>query len=211
MIYLERQDISFGILLILIGVLFLLFNFNLISFSVAIFVLSIGILIRYFMNNNSLNLILGLILLGISSVLILDQYVFTSLEMKEVLFIWIFALIGFLFFIKEKNRLFLLLSLSLFSIGIYLVVYKLSQSNPIWFLLILLAIVFYIYYLLGYKTAGIEWPKKISFILLFLALIIFVFVKLNNTNIAFLKLINYIWPIILILFGIKLIYNKNKY
>lgn len=211
MIYLLKKDISFGILLILLGVLFLLLNFNLISLSVAAFILSIAILIRYFMNNNIVSLILGLSLFGISSVFILDEYVFKSLEMKGVLFLWIFAIIAFIIFMKEKNKLFLLSSLTLLALGFYLLIVNIYGGNPIWVLLVFISIVFYIYYLFIYRRAGIEWPKKLSLILLGLSIVVFIFIKLNATNIKILKLINYIWPVLLILLGIRLIYNKNKY
>lgn len=197
-------------MLILLGVLVLLLNLNLISLSAASFVLSIGILIRYFMNSNSFNLILGLILLGGSSIFLVDQYIFPGVDAKLFLFFSIFAVMAYFLYWKNKNRYFLLAGLFLSAIGSYSLVINRYQGKFTWVLFLLLSLSMYIYYLLDFKKSGIEWPKNIAMILLSISFMVFIYIRLSVKNLSFRGFLGIVLPTLLIAMGLKFLYDRYR-
>ncbi len=197
-------------MLILLGVLVLLLNLNLISLSAASFVLSIGILIRYFMNSNSFSLILGLILLGGSSIFLVDQYMFPRIDAKLFLFFSIFAAIAYFLYWKNKNRYFLLAGLFLSAIGSYSLVINRYQGKFTWVLFLLLSLSMYIYYLLEFKKSGIEWPKNIAMILLSISFMVFIYIRLSVKNLSFRGFLGIVLPTLLIAMGLKFLYDRYR-
>ena len=71
----RKNDYSFGILLVFVGLLFLLLNIKVLSFEWLLFILSLGLLIGYFIQGHIGYLISGLILLAISLISLLIIYI----------------------------------------------------------------------------------------------------------------------------------------
>ncbi len=81
--YEKKNDYTFAGLLILIGgVLFLLLNLKIINFEWLMFILSIGLIVGYFIKGHMGYLVSGLVLLGISLVSLLNQYAFPGVNIK---------------------------------------------------------------------------------------------------------------------------------
>ena len=78
----NKKDYPFGILLIVLGILFALLNFEAITKEWLLLILSIGALVVYLMNRSVGYLVFGLILLGISLLCIFKHngyYIFDNL------------------------------------------------------------------------------------------------------------------------------------
>jgi len=198
-----------GMFLIFIGLLFLLLNFNVLTFEWLLFVLSIGILIGYLVRRHMGYLLLGLILLGISLMSILDQYVFIGVDIRSFLFLWIFGIICLVVYGKQNSRILLMIGFLLIALGINNLINELVDFDVKWILYLLFGIAFYMAYLIGYRKDSIEWPKYLG-IAMFLISIISIISFYTSIEFGFWKLVTYILPVVLILIGIKIIYNAKK-
>ncbi len=205
----KKRDISAGILLVFIGILFLLFNLKIIDLNIGLFIFSIGLLLGYFFSNKFLYLISGLILIGLSLINLLNEFAFPNVNIKGFLFLSIIAIILFVIYLKQNNRVFFLMSLIVGSIAIYSLIREVNYGNMFWSLFMLIGISFLIYYLMGYRKSGIEWPKNIGFGFFIISFILFIASK-TNVKITFWRFLNYIWPATLILLGGRIIYDKFK-
>lgn len=182
---------------------------NVISINIGMFILAIGFLAVYFLGNKFIYLVGGLVLLGISLINLLNEYAFPNVNIKGFLFLAILAILGFMLFIKQKNRIFFMLSMLLGSFSIYSLIRELVFGNVVWTLFILFSLSFYIYYLVGYRELDIEWPRNISIGLLVVSLVLFIASK-TTAKITFWKFLNYLWPVLLIIVGGRIIYKIYK-
>lgn len=198
-----------GISLIFAGLLFLLLNLNILTFEWMIFALSIGILIGYLVKRHMGYLILGLILLGISLMSILDQYVFIGIDIRSFLFLWIFGIICLAVYGKQKTRILLIIGLLLIALGINNLINELVDFDVKWTLYLLFGIAFFTVYLIGYRKDKIEWPKYLG-IAMFLISIPSIISSYTSIEFGFWKFVFYILPVVLIIVGIRIIYNAKK-
>ena len=205
----RKEDYAFGFFLVFIGVLFLLLNLNVLNFEWLLFILSIGQIVEYFIKDHLGYLISGLVLLAISLIYILNEYAFPGVNIKGFLFLWIFGIISMVLYGRQKSKGLLIFGTILPALGTYNLIEELSSGNVSWTLYLLFGIAFFIIYLIGYRSSDIEWPRHLA-----LAMVVVSILFLINTKTAmefkFWKFINYLWPIILILIGIKIIYNMIK-
>lgn len=206
-----RKELTFGLLLVVLGVIFLLLNLGFIGFNWLLFILSISLIFAYQSKKHILYLISGLVLLSISSVFLVDEYLFPGINIK--LFIYLSFLGGFLIYLGIRNRensFFIMSSISL-SLGIYHLIKQLVSINITWLIFILIAIALYIVYYLVYRANGIEWPRYISLISLSIGIICYLINK-NFFRTAFRLISVFIIPTIIIGIGIKLIFigRSNK-
>lgn len=204
-----KRDYYFGILLIFIGVLFSLLNLNVLNLEWVLFILSVGLIIGYFIQDYMSYLISGLILLGVSLVSLLSKYAFPGVNVKGFLFLWILGIISLILYGKQKNRGLLVFGLVLPALGTYNLIEELTYTDVSWILYLLFGIAFYIIYLIGYSKSGIEWPKYLAGIMVIVS-IIFLLTSTRTVQFKFWRFINYLWPILLIGIGIKIIYNIIK-
>lgn len=207
-----RKELTFGLLLVVLGVIFLLLNLEFIGFNWLLFILSISLIFAYQSKKHILYLISGLVLLSISSVFLVDEYLFPGINIK--FFIYLTFLGGFLIYLGIRNRensFFIMSSISL-SLGIYNLIKQLVSINITWLIFILLAIALYIVYYLVYRANGIEWPRYISLISLSIGIIYYLINK-NFFRTAFKLISVFIIPTLIIGIGIKLIFigRGNKY
>ncbi|MCF6463541.1 hypothetical protein [Clostridium sp. Cult1] len=205
----KRNSYSFGLLLVFVGVLFLLLNLEVLNINWILFLLSIGLVISYFIQKHMGYLISGLILLGISLISLLNQYVFPEINVKSFLFLWIFGVISLTLYFRQKNKGFLIIGTILPALGTYNLIEELALSDVNWVLFILFGIAFYIIYIVGYRNSGIEWPKHLAWIMVVISALFLISSK-TSIKFGFWKLISYIIPLGLIAIGIKIIYNITK-
>lgn len=205
----KRNSYSFGLLLVFVGVLFLLLNLEVLNINWILFLLSIGLVISYFVQKHIGYLISGLILLGISLISLLNQYVFPEINVKSFLFLWIFGVISLTLYFRQKNKGFLIIGTILPALGTYNLIEELALSDVNWVLFILFGIAFYIIYIVGYRNSGIEWPKHLAWIMVVISALFLISSK-TSIKFGFWKLISYIIPLGLIAIGIKIIYNITK-
>ena len=210
-----KKDFSLGLVLTALGLIILLLNIkfiaiNWIAFVLTItFVLSVVLIVIYYNNNNSLFLISGLILLTLSIVSLLDQFVFINIRITSFIYIYAAGIYGIISYLKNKNNIFLILGTILLAIGSHNLLQQLTLINIAWFRLILISLAFYISYLLGYKENGIIWPKYISIIFLILGSIALLYYK-GLFNLGLGNLLSYIISILIIIMGFNFFYITLK-
>lgn len=205
----EKKDYMLGIVLVFAGVLFLLLNLNVLTFNWLLLILSVAFLVAYFFRGRTGYLAAGLILLGISIVNILNQYVFRTINIKAFVFLWILGIISLVMYSKQGTKGYLIFGCIFPAIGTYSLVEELTYSSVSWVLFLFLAISFYIIYHVGYKKFGIAWPRTLATIFVILSLL-FLFSSQGILKHRFWKVISYLWPILLIIIGIRIIYNMVK-
>lgn len=205
----RRKDYTFGFFLVFIGVLFLLLNLKILNFEWLMFILSIGLIIGYFIKNHLGYLISGLVLLAISLIYILNEYAFPGINIKGFLFLWIFGIISLVLYGRQKSKGLLIFGVILPALGIYNLIEELAYGNVSWTLYLLFGIAFYIIYVAGYRSSGIEWPKHLALAMVVIS-ILFLITSKTAMEFKFWKFINYLWPILIIIIGIRIIYNMIK-
>lgn len=205
----KDKDYSLGIFLIFIGLLFLLLNLRVLPFEWLLFMLSIGILIGYFVKRHLGYLVLGLVLLGISSIMLLNKYIFIGIDIENFLFLWIFGVISLILYGKQKSKALLIIGMLLIALGVNNLVEELIEKDVNWILYLTFGVAFYMIYLIGYRKSKVEWPKHLGIIMIVISL----FSLLSSQKIftlSFWKFVLYLLPILLIAIGVKIIYSAVK-
>lgn len=210
-----KRDFSLGLVLMALGLTILLLNLkfiaiNWIAFVLTItFVLSVVLIVLYYNNNNPLFLISGLILLTLSIISLLDQFVFTNIKITSFIYVYAAGVFGIISYMKNRNNIFLFLGTILLAIGTQNLLQQLTLVNIGWFRLILISLAFYISYLVGYKRNGIIWPKYISIIFLILGSIALLYYK-GLFNLGLGNALSYIISILIIIIGVNFFYITLK-
>ena len=105
----KKANYSLGVVLIFIGLMFLLMNLNVLTFDWLLFILAIGLIVWDLKSGNTVYLIAGLLLLGISSVALIDEYLFTTISVKSFIYQLIFGIISLVMYKRHSNKGFLVL------------------------------------------------------------------------------------------------------
>ncbi|OZV13884.1 hypothetical protein CIW83_00095 [Tissierella sp. P1] len=204
-----RKNYSLGVILIFIGLMFLLMNLSLLTFDWLLFILAVGLIVWDLIKGNMVYLIAGLLLLGISSVALIDEYLFTAISVKSFIYQLTFGIISLVLYGKHGNKGFLILGTLLSAMSINSLIEETATTDVSWTRFLLFAIAFFISYVIGYRKESVDWPRNISVIMLIASAISLLGSK-DLLKIGFWKFISYLVPAIIILFGIKIIYNGIK-
>ncbi|WP_353097397.1 hypothetical protein [Tissierella praeacuta] len=205
----KKANYSLGVVLIIIGLMFLLMNLNFLTFDWLLFILAMGLIVWDLKSKNMVYLIAGLLLLGISSVALIDEYLFTTISVKSFIYQLIFGIISLVMYKRHSNKGFLILGVLLSSISFYSLIEEIIKTDVNWIRFLLFSIAFFVIYIIGYKREDIDWPKNISIIMLIASSISLLGSK-DLLRIGFWKFVSYLVPAIIILIGIKIIYNGIK-
>ncbi|MTI70283.1 MAG: hypothetical protein FH751_08535 [Firmicutes bacterium] len=204
----KKNDYVLGIILILAGIFIFLENTNIVPNETYIVVLGIAFLIGYYNKKKTGYLIAGLILTGIGLSQVLDRMVY-NLDLSGLLvFIGLGAAFLIVYFTKGKEG-FVYPGCILPAIGIHSFLEDLIIGDIGWLFFFLISISFYAIYLLIHRNKGVKWTFILGSILLALSGL-FYMTENNIITSSFWKMISYFWPVILILIGIRIIYNNSK-
>ena len=97
-----KKNLYTGIALIALGILFLLYNLDILDLTWILFLTSIALIIRYIIKKDILFLIIGLALFAFTSVSLVDRYVFINLNIK--LFVYLFVGGCGLIYLHHRNH-----------------------------------------------------------------------------------------------------------
>lgn len=200
-----KKNLYTGIGLIALGILFLLYNLNILDLTWILFITSIVLIIRYIFKKEIIFLIVGLVLFAFSSVSLIDIYIFINVNIKPFIYLFVGSC-GFLYlYYRNNERNWLIVGSILIALAFN---YLLGQILPIiipWGKYFLIALAFYLSYLIAYRRNSIVWPKYISYSLLAIGGIRLLTSKDISliTNFRFIHL----FAIILILFGFRLLFH----
>lgn len=205
----EGKDYTLGVVLIFVGIMFFLLNLNVLSFNWLLLILGIAFLAAYGFKRQTGYLAAGLILLAISIVSIIDQYAFTNVNIKGFVFFWIIGIASLVMYSRHKTRGYLIFGCILPAIGTYTLIDEMSYGDTAWVLFLFLAIALYIIYLVDYKKIGLSWPRSLS-VIMFVLSGLFLLSSKTVVKFKFWKFISYLWPILLIIIGGRIIYNMKR-
>ena len=134
---------------------------------------------------------------------------FRSVNIKGFVYLWIIGIVSLVMYTRYKTRGYLIFGCILPAIGTYTLIDEMSYGDTAWVLFLFLAISLYIIYSLDYKKLGISWPKSLSIIMVVLS-ILFLLSSKTVIKFKFWKFISYLWPILLIVIGGRIIYNMKR-
>ncbi len=191
-----KKDYLFGIFLVFVGILFVLLNFHVITMEWLLLILSVGTLIVYLMKRSVEYLVFGIMLLGISLVLILDNYVFVGIDVENFIFLTILGITSLIIYGKEKNKPLLIIGTISISFGLYNLISEIAMKDVRWLLYLLFGISFYIIYLIGYRNSDSNWPKYVGSSMIIISLLFFLSSQ-AMLNIKLWRFIFYVLPVLL--------------
>ena len=203
-----KKNLYTGIALIALGILFLLYNLDILDLTWILFLTSIALIIRYIIKKDILFLIIGLASFAFTSVSLVDRYVFINLNIK--LFVYLFVGGCGLIYLHHRNheRMWLIIGSILIAFAFNNVAGQLFPMIIPWGKYFILALAFYLCYLMVYRSNRILWPKYIAYILLVIGGIE-LFIRKDILSYTDFRL-SYLLPIIIIIIGIRIVYLANK-
>lgn len=200
----NNKSLYTGIGLIILGVLFLLYNLAIFDLAWILFVISMVLLVRYIFKKDTLYLIIGLGLFAFSSLSLIDRYIFIRINIKPFVYLFVAGCGSIYLYTKGREKNWIVIGSILISFALNNII---GQVWPIflpWGKFFLLALAFYLCYLVAYRGNHIVWPRYISYIMLVIGIIQIIVNKdlfrLANNSIS------YLLPAIIILIGIGIIY-----
>lgn len=203
-----RKNFIVGLLLIGLGIIFLLLILNMLSMTWLVFIISLGLILTYIYMEEVIYLIGGSVLLAISSVSLIDEYMFPSINIKIFIYLLVLGITLIYFFYKTRERNFLILSNIVLSLGFSNLIKQIAPVELPWIKFIFMALGFFLIYLLVYRVNGIVWPKYIAYILASIGFLYLFYLKVFY-ELNLIKL-GYIISLIVILAGSRIVYTTIK-
>lgn len=205
----KRNDISLGVILIVIGVIVFLLNVNLLPNNVLKLGLGVAFLIAYYYKRQTGYLIAGLILTLLGAISLIEEYVIRDADVTGLFFMWGLGIAFLVMYFSKNIKAFVYPGCILPAIGTYSFVEELFKGDTGWLFFLLLGLAFYAIYLIEHRSTGSNWPLIPGTVLVVLSGVLLLTSKEIITT-SFWKVISYIWPIILILVGAKIVYNNSR-
>jgi len=205
----KRNDISLGVVLIIIGVVVFLLNTNILPNDVLQVGLGIALLIVYYYKKRTGYLIAGTVITLMGVISLLEAYVVKDVDVTEPLFMWGLGIAFLVIYFSKKKRYLIYPGFILPAIGTYSLIEELTNSDIGWAFFLLLGLAFYLIYLVEDRKTGSNWTLIPGTILVLLSVVLLLTSKEIITT-SFWKIVSYIWPIILILIGARIIYNNSR-
>lgn len=205
----KRNDFSVGVILIVIGVIIFLFNTNILPDDVLLLGLGVTLLVAYYYKRHLGYLIAGLILAVIGITSLIEEYLITQADLASLFFMWGLGIVFLVLYFAKHIRGFVYPGCILPAIGTYSFLDEIYNIEIGWAFFLLLSIAFYVIYLIEHKKTGNTWSIIPGTVLLILSGFFFLTSK-DIISSSFWKTISYIWPIILILIGGRIVYNNSK-
>lgn len=205
-----KRNNTIGIVLIVIGMALLLQNTSHIAFEDTFFIAIGGaFLIGYYFRRNTGYLIAGMVILVLGATSIIDEYRIASVDLSGVLFLVGLGLVFLILYFAKNIRGFIYPGCILPIIGIFSLLDDMYDVEMAWVFFLGIGLAFFLIYLIDTKKDGSKWPIIPGSILIVISALTY----LQENKIIpwnFWETLSYIWPVILIVMGIRIIYNYWK-
>lgn len=204
----QNKDYTLGIILIIIGIVLFIMNIDFIPNDLLLLALGAIFLVGFYRKKSTGLLIPGLIITAIGFSSLIEDLV-RGYDMSSLLFL-LFLGIAFLIIYFMKNISgFVYPGCILPAIGIYSFIEDNILNNQEWLFFLMLSFAFYVIYFLEKRRKNIKWPLTVGTIILIFSALIFLTSE-DVLNIKIWEVVGYLWPIILIIIGLRIIYNNYK-
>ncbi|MTI46207.1 MAG: hypothetical protein FH761_00055 [Firmicutes bacterium] len=206
----KKRDYTLGAVLILIGVVILLANQNLALTDLLIVAIGTVLLIRYYTERNSFYLVLGMIMLVIGGSSLVESHLSTSIDLEGFMFMTGLGVVFLILYFTKKISGFIYPACFLMTFGIFILIKEVFTVDMDWAFFIAVGGAFYMIYFIETRKYSSKWPLIPGTILIALSGL---FYLMNHDIIKdnFGEIITYAWPVILILIGIRIIYNNIRH
>ncbi|WP_425448716.1 hypothetical protein [Dethiothermospora halolimnae] len=205
----KRKEVATGVFLILAGVVIFLLNLNVLSHYIVLLGISVGAFLAYYYKRRMGFLITGLITLALAVTNIVDKYVDTSVDISGFLFLLALGLVFLALYYMKNIKGFIYPGCFLPAIAVSTLLDEIYVMDKQWPLFLFLGLSFYLIYLIEYRKSDSRWPIIPGTILIIISGLFFLSSE-EIVDVKFWKAISIIGPGILILIGIKIIYNNTK-
>lgn len=203
-----KRSNTTGIILILVGIAFIIHNTMRIDNDILLSILGLGLLTGYYYKKNSAFLISGLVILGIGVNSIADKLI-ADINLSGFITLTGLGFIFLLLYFANNKKGFVYPGFILPAIGTFSLIKSLFNKDVGWIFFLLLSISFYLIYIFEHRKNNVKWPLIPASILLGFSALIFL-TSINVFGVGFWEILIYIWPVLLIIIGIRLIYNNKK-
>jgi len=203
----KKNSLAIGIVFIIMGLSFILYNMNLIENDEMLIGLGVALVVGYIIANNIIYLVSGIVLSSIGLKLVIERYI---LEFDVTWFL-IFTGLGLLFMVmyfKNRSKGHLFFGTILPAIGFFTLARAILSVDTGWILFLFLSISFFMMYMLHYSKEEKKWPLVFSSALSGVS-IVFLLTS-DFVGFGFYTILSIIWPTLLIFIGIKIVYNNIK-
>jgi len=205
----KRKDYTLGIVLVLIGLAILLRNTKLLSKDIFLVAIGGGFLAGYYNKKQTGYLIAGLILLVLGGTSLAGNYRILNIDMSGFLFLTGLGTVFLALYFAKNITGFIYPGCILIAIGSYTLIDNIFNIQMGWLFFTFLGLSFYAMYLIEHRRIGQRWPLIPGTVLLVLSSLLFL-TSLEVITDNFWSLISYFWPVILIIVGLRIIYNNSK-
>lgn len=206
----KRNNDLIGIILILIGVVVFLLNADLLSGNALLILVGLSFLVIYFNRRYTWSLIAGMIIIVVGATSMIDDLFPSKTDLTGFVFLFGLGIVFLALYYTKRIVGFVFPGFLLPSIGIYTLVSSLYPEDISWSFFFLLGLSFYGIYLAEFIKKGNNWPLIPGTILIGFAALLYL-ISNNIIKTSLWKAISYAWPAILIVIGIKIIFDNVKY
>lgn len=206
----KKKDYTVGMVLIVIGVLFLLSNLVKVSIMDNVLILvGAGFLIGYYSKRNTGYLIAGTIILAIGVGQIVDSYNLVPFDTSGFTFLVTLGIAFLILYFTKNIRGFIYPGFFLIAIGLFTLINDGYGYDIPWAFTLFIGVAFYFIYLIETKRLGQNWPLIPGTILIVISVMLYLILEDVITT-SIWETLSYVWPALLILAGLKIIYNNIK-
>jgi hypothetical protein len=199
-----------GVILVLTGISILLLNTNVLPREILLVLIGVAFLVGYYRGRNLGNLVIGTILSIVGIGTVLDEFGFASVDLSGFFFILSLGIAFLILYFAKNIKGFLYPGCILPVIGVFSLLDEIYDSDIGWALFLLLAVSFILIYLIEYRQTGNSWPLIPAVVLLVIS-VLFFFASEDIVKYEFWRVLSYIWPTIIIIAGVRIIYNNYRH
>ncbi|EOD00043.1 hypothetical protein [Caldisalinibacter kiritimatiensis] len=204
-----KNDKVLGLILILIGIGVLLLNTNLLPKGVVLAAVGVAFLIGYSNKKITGYLVSGLILIALGIGSIANEFSFTTTDLSGPLFLWALGMAFLVIYFVKNIKGFIYPGCILPAIGTFVLIQDMYDSDLLWVFFLLIALSFFVVYLLEFRKQNVSWPLIPASVLAVISVIFFL-ISENIISNDFWRIVSYIWPLLLVIAGVRIIYNSRR-
>lgn len=203
----KKNNNLIGIILILIGIAVFLLNTDLFSGNILLILVGLIFLAIYFSRKYTWSLITGMVILVVGATSVVDDFFPTKIDLAGFTFLVGLGIVFLILYYSKRIMGFVFPGFILPSIGIYTLISSVYHGEMSWAFFFLLGLSFYAIYFAEFMKRGSRWPLIPGTILISFAGLLYL-ISNDIIKSSLWKIISYAWPSLLIIIGIKIIFDN---
>lgn len=206
----KRNSNLLGIILILVGIAVFLLNTEIFSGDMFLILVGLTFLAIYFNRKYTWSLISGLVITVVGITAVIDELFPLQIDLAGFTLLFGLGIAFLILYYTKKIMGFVFPGFILPSIGIFSLVSSIYTGEISWAFFLLLGLSFYGIYLAEFMKRGYRWPLIPGTILIGFSAIVYLITN-DIIKASVWKIVSYFWPAILIIIGIKIIFDNARH